>query len=98
LAREPEDPHADGRTRVASTRIDTRGDTEDRLPERLEVDGTTLTFSFPDHNTFCPDGTHVWEYDMSGETLTSDLVGGLCPGGVPWEEGPPSPDWVVERQ
>jgi hypothetical protein len=63
-----------------------------------EADGSTLTFSFPDDNIFCPEGTLVWEYDISGDMLTSDVVGGLCPGGAPWEEGPPSPDWIFERQ
>jgi hypothetical protein len=63
-----------------------------------EADGSTLTFSYPADNRFCPEGTLIWEYEISGDTLTSDLVGGLCPGGVPWEEGPPSPDWIFERQ
>ena len=68
------------------------------LSGTYEADGSTLTFNFPDDSSFCAAGDLIWEYEVSADKLVSDVVGGLCPGGVPREEGPPSPDWIFERQ
>ena len=64
------------------------------LSGTYEADGSALTFHFSAGGEFCPGGTLIWDYAVTGDELTSDVVGGQC-GGV---EGPPSPDWIFERQ
>jgi hypothetical protein len=59
-----------------------------------EADGSTLTFQFSADGAFCPGETLIWNYAVTNDELTSDVVGGQCGG----EQGPPSPDWIFERQ
>jgi hypothetical protein len=67
------------------------------LSGTYEADGSTLTFSYPDDSTWCPGGTFTWDYEVSGDILTSDVVGAECPPAAPIESGPPaSPDWIFE--
>ena len=69
------------------------------LSGTYEADGSTLTFSYPDDSSFCPTGTFTWAYEVSGDTLTSDVVAHECPPAAAWEGGgPPSPDWAFERR
>lgn len=63
-----------------------------------QADGSTLTFSFAADSDFCPTGTLTWQYQVSGDSLTSDMVASKCPGFPPLGSGPPSPDWVFERR
>lgn len=61
-----------------------------------EADDTSLTLAFPEDSPFCAGGELLWEYQLDGDTLTSDVVGGDCP--EPVDVGPPSPDWRFERR
>jgi hypothetical protein len=66
-----------------------------------EADGSTLTFSYPDDSGYCPAGTLTWAYEVSADTLTSDVIAAHCPPAEPVESlggAPPSPDWVFERR
>jgi hypothetical protein len=63
-----------------------------------EADRPTLTFSYAADSDWCPGGTLTWEYQLSGDNLTSDVVRSKCPGFPPLGAGPPSPDWVFERR
>ena len=71
------------------------------LSGTYEADGSTLTFSFPDDSSFCPAGTFTWAYEVSGDTLTSDLIAAECPpaaAAASLGAAPPSPDWIFERR
>jgi hypothetical protein len=68
------------------------------LSGTYEADGSVLTAFYPDDSHFCPGGTITWEYEVTDDTLTADVIGGLCQGTFPFEQGPPSPDWIFERQ
>jgi hypothetical protein len=68
------------------------------LSGTYEADGSTLIFSFPDDSSFCPGGTFSWDYQVTGDSLTSDVTVFECPPRAPIEEGPPSPDWIFERR
>jgi hypothetical protein len=66
-----------------------------------EADGSILTFSFQDDSSFCAAGTLTWAYEVSGDTLTADVIAADCPPAEPAESlrgAPPSPDWIFERQ
>jgi len=68
------------------------------LAGTYQADGSTLTFSYPADSGWCPRGTLIWDYEVSGDSLTSDVVRIECPGLPTLEAGPPSPDWVFERR
>ena len=71
------------------------------LSGTYEADGSKLTFSFPDDSSFCPAGSYTWAYEVSGDTLTSDVSAAECPPDPPaasLEAAPPSPDWIFERR
>jgi hypothetical protein len=71
------------------------------LSGTYEVDGSTLTFSFPDDSSYCAGGTLTWIYELSGDTLTSDVSAAECPPAAPAASlagAPPSPDWIFERR
>jgi len=60
-------------------------------------DGAKLTLNFLSGSPFCANGNLVWDYQIEGDTLTADVVGGDRGQDV-IELGPPSPDWTFERQ
>lgn len=49
-----------------------------------EVDGSTLTLSFPENTYFCDGGTLLWDYHITDRILTADDVGGTCHGRRHW--------------
>lgn len=56
------------------------------------ADANTLTFTFSEDGRFCPGETLAWEYQLEGDTLTSEVVASTCPG-------PQVPErWEFERQ
>jgi hypothetical protein len=57
----------------------------------LSADARTLTFSFAEEQLFCPRQTITWEYQLEGDTLTSDVVANTC--GLP-----PGGSWEFKRQ
>jgi hypothetical protein len=63
----------------------------------FEADRSTLTLNFPADSSFCSGGNLVWDFMIEADTLTADIVGGECDG-APITEGPPSPDWIFQRQ
>jgi len=55
------------------------------------ADATTLTFLFVEDEPFCPGETLTWEYQLDGDTMTSEGVATTC-------EGPFVPEmWEFER-
>lgn len=60
-----------------------------------EANGQRLTFSYPDSSSFCPGGSITWEYELDGDSLTSDLVEGTRAG---FSTPPGSPDWTFMRE
>jgi hypothetical protein len=44
------------------------------------ADATTLTFTGAEDQPFCPGETLTWEYQLDGDTLTSEGVAATCPG------------------
>lgn len=56
------------------------------------ADATTITSTFDVNGRFCPGGTLTWEYQLEGDTLTSEVVATTCPGPFVPET------WEFERQ
>jgi len=56
------------------------------------ADGPRLTFAFAEEDTFCAGATLTWEYQLEGDTLTSEVVASACPGPLVPES------WEFERQ
>jgi hypothetical protein len=56
------------------------------------ADATTITSTFAEDGRFCPRGTLTWEYQLEGDTLTSQVVATTCPGPFVPES------WEFERQ
>jgi hypothetical protein len=67
------------------------------LEGRWDVEADQLTLFFGSDSAFCADGNLVWDYQIEGTTLTSDVVAGDC-GTDPVEVLPESPDWTFELQ
>jgi hypothetical protein len=56
------------------------------------ADANTLTFTFAENGRFCPGETLTWEYQLDGDSLTSEVVASTCPGPLVPER------WEFERQ
>jgi hypothetical protein len=56
------------------------------------ADATRFTYTFAEDGRFCPGGTLTWEYQLEGDTLTSEVVATTCPG--PFVPA----SWEFERQ
>jgi hypothetical protein len=56
------------------------------------AEANTLTFTFAEDGQFCPGETITWEYQLNGDTLTSEVVASTCPGPLVPES------WEFERQ